>query len=211
MCAVALALLAPGCSGEHKPSGTPTPSKGPLVTTVPLRPPASLTAEPVPPTSSRAQVGPDLAWGTTVPSADVPTRSRLVGNVMYGLTGGERSQGLASLAYPTLSRDAGRTWVIDGPVFWIAAADGAEATSVIQAASPEISYAWGDGSYLRSTTDGGRHWWQTIFPTGSIFTVRYGTETLTVVTYGTNGKNGVTYTSTDSGQTWKLQPPTPNV
>jgi photosystem II stability/assembly factor-like uncharacterized protein len=141
--------------------------------------------------------------GAPVPAGGTVTRSREIDNVEFGLTGAESPNPLVALTYPVVSRDGGRTWAIDGPVFHVDAADGAEAMTFIQAISPDTVFAWGDGSYLRSTTDAGQHWWRSVFyGTGGICTVQYTAGTLT---YGPNCTNGVRYLSADAGRTWHVQ------
>ncbi|HET6915949.1 MAG TPA: hypothetical protein VFH56_07640 [Acidimicrobiales bacterium] len=119
-----------------------------------------------------------------------------MGGVTYGLA----DQGdLTSVNYPAISYDGGRRWAIDGPIFYIAAADGVSAVNTIAALSPTTAYAWGSGNFIRWTTNGGRQWWGAFF-SNSLEKVSFGDATIYPA-----GPAGPTYTSNDGGRTWTLK------
>lgn len=183
-------------------TGPPPPTTPTSVATSPTTVsswPSVVTATPY--SYNNPGVGPQLAFGTAIPSSDIGEQSRDVGGVTYGLA----DQGsLSSDNYPAISHDGGRSWTIDGPIFHIAAADEALSVSTITAVSATTAYAWGDGNYLRLTTDGGRQWWGAFFLT-SVDKAYENNGTLTVVLY-TGNASEPTYISNDDGRTWRLQP-----
>jgi hypothetical protein len=56
------------------------------------------------------------------------------------------------VVYPAISRDAGRTWRVDGPCFYYSAAQGPNVTSAIGARAPGSAYAWGAGGNVVKAT-----------------------------------------------------------
>jgi photosystem II stability/assembly factor-like uncharacterized protein len=103
------------------------------------------------------------------------------------------------VVYPAISTDGGRTWSVDGPCFYYAAAQGANAVSTIEARAPNWAYAWGyGGSYVKSTRDGGAHWFAADFPS-SIVQVTTKGDSLVVKLYRTPSR----YVSHDYGLTWR--------
>ena len=150
-------------------------------------------------------VGPQLSFGVAVLPSDIGSRSSDVGGVIYGLAD-ERDFG--SVNYPAISRDGGRSWTIDGPVFHIAAADGAAGVNTVTAVSATTAYAYGGGgNYIRFTTDGGRQWWGAFFE-DSVDGVSFGRGIMSATLF-TEGPTEPTYISHDDGRTWRLQPPMP--
>lgn len=174
------------------------PSRQSPLTTTPSWP-TVVTATPY--SYDNPAVGPQLSFGTAIPTSDIGARSNQVGNVTYALA----DQGdLLSVTYPAISHDAGRTWAIDGPILHITAANGAYAVGTITALSATAAYAWGGGgNFVRSTTDGGQHWWGALFD-DSVDRASDRNGVLTAVIYTQNG-NDPTYSSTDGGRTWRLQ------
>lgn len=123
-----------------------------------------------------------------------------MGGVTYGLA----DQGdLLSVHYPAISYDGGRTWAIDGPIFYIAAADGTAAVNTIAAVSATTAYAWGSGNFIRWTTNGGRQWWGAFLP-GGVDRVAIGNGTV-AVTIHADGTNEPSYLLGDDSRSWKLR------
>ena len=117
---------------------------------------------------------------------------------MYGLANRGR---LTSVAYPAISRDHGRTWRVDGPCFYYAAAQGPSFVSKVGAFSARSAYMWGPfANLIRVTKNGGRTWWETDMPDGVDRLVRRGRDLLALV--GPHGRRRV-YASADGGFTWR--------
>jgi photosystem II stability/assembly factor-like uncharacterized protein len=119
--------------------------------------------------------------------------------------------------FPVATTNRGRVWRIAGPVLHAPAAQGPLAVSQVGVAGPRTYIAYGDGSVVDVTTDGGRHWWRAglgdevpaVIASGRQLTafaqlqIPSGSETLRAVTW--------VYSSTDGGRTWRaddlLAPP----
>jgi photosystem II stability/assembly factor-like uncharacterized protein len=113
--------------------------------------------------------------------------------------------------------DGGRVWRIAGPVHHAPAAQGGLAVSHVGVAGPRTYIAYGDGSVVDVTADGGRRWWRAALGDEVPAVVAFGrqliafarrqipstSETLRAVTW--------VYRSTDGGRTWRaddlLAPP----
>ena len=110
------------------------------------------------------------------------------------------------------------TWRIDGPRFYVAAADGPDVTSSVGALGPDGAFFWGEGGdVVKITTDGGLRWSATGFGDG-VYSVRAAHGTLRTVALGNQVKGGAggafgafLYISTDAGRTWKLHGVLPDV
>lgn len=66
----------------------------------------------------------------------------------------------AGATFPATTADAGQVWRIAGPVFHAPAAQGPQAVEETSAAGVGRYLAYGVGSVVDATTDGGKHWWQ---------------------------------------------------
>lgn len=67
---------------------------------------------------------------------------------------------LAGETFPATTTDGGRVWRIAGPVLHAPAAQGALAVTQVGTAGPGRYMAFGDGSVVDVTNDGGKHWWR---------------------------------------------------
>jgi hypothetical protein len=159
---------------------------------------------------------PDLQpVGTLVPGADITVSASDGGGLRFGLAVFPSYQ---SATYPAISGDGGATWRIDGPCFWVAAADGPAETSSVGALGPDGAFFWGEGGdVVKITTDGGLRWSATGFGDG-VYSVRAAHGTLRTVALGNQVKGGAggafgafLYISTDAGRTWKLHGVLPDV
>ena len=107
---------------------------------------------------------------------------------------------MLSVVYPAISTDGGRTWSVDGPCFYYAAAQGANVVSTIEARAPNWAYAWGyGGCCVKSTRDGGAHWFAADFPSSVVRVAAKG-DSLFVKLYRAASR----YVSHDYGLTWRL-------
>ena len=66
----------------------------------------------------------------------------------------------AGETFPATTTDGGRVWRIAGPVLHAPAAQGALAVTQVGTAGPGRYMAFGDGSVVDVTNDGGKHWWR---------------------------------------------------
>jgi hypothetical protein len=138
-------------------------------------------------------------FGTRLAADEIGARSAATGGVVYGLADRGRVFGTV---YPAISRDDGRTWRVDGPCFYYAAAQGANVASNVGATSRRSAFVWGRfGSFVRVTRDGGRHWWETNIPFGARLVVQRG-RTLFAWADADKGAR-VAYASVDGGLTWR--------
>jgi hypothetical protein len=118
--------------------------------------------------------------------------------------------------YPAISTDAGARWQIDGPLFWVAAAQGGSGASRVGGLGSLGAYVWGPGgNAVRVTTDGGRHWWVAGFAWG-VYSVSASKGVLRTVAFGGPARDrgyeeAFLYVSHDSGLSWELRGELPNV
>ena len=111
--------------------------------------------------------------------------------------------------YPAQTLNGGRTWRIDGPVFYVPAAQGPSATAWVGAEPPRTYFAYGQGSVVNITTDGGKHW-RAAFLGDDVLSVTPGTKPNHVIAVvqdfasgeGTSITVKVTYVSKDGGRRW---------
>jgi photosystem II stability/assembly factor-like uncharacterized protein len=96
-----------------------------------------------------------IKLGTRVPSGRLA--ARVFANARRGFALFNSSSGET---FPAATDDGGRIWRIDGPVFFAPAADGALAVDQTGAVAPGTYWAFGPGSVVDVTTDGGKRWWQ---------------------------------------------------
>jgi len=117
-------------------------------------------------------------------------------------------RGLMGATYPAISTDGGAIWRIDGPRFYVAAAQAPNVTSSVGALGPHGAYFWGQGgNFVKITTDEGVHWWTTGFAAG-VYKVSAARGTLRTIALGNQVQGGAfqafLYVSTDSGRTWNF-------
>ncbi len=148
----------------------------------------------------------DQPLGALVPEADIVTTAADSERVLFGLA---IYRDLMSAMYPALSTDGGTTWRIDGPRFFVAAAQGANETGRVGALGPRGAYFWGQGgNFVKITTDDGVRWWIVGFAAG-VYSVGASHGTLRTVALGNQVScsefQAFLYVSTDSGKTWNLQ------
>jgi hypothetical protein len=144
--------------------------------------------------------------GTLVPKADIVARATTTSLVTFGLA---VYQDLMHATYPTISTDGGAIWRIDGPCFYVAAAQAASVTSSVGAIDPDGAYFWGrTGNSVEITTDKGARWWTIGFPDG-VYEVKAIGRTLRTVALGNQVRGGsfqaFLYISTNSGRTWTFR------
>jgi hypothetical protein len=75
-------------------------------------------------------------------------------------------------SYPVMTSDGGRSWRTAGPVLHIPAAQGAIAVGQPGMVGARILFAWcgSCNSVIDTSSDAGRHWWQTFLP-GQVLSV----------------------------------------
>lgn len=61
---------------------------------------------------------------------------------------------------PAATTDGGRVWRVVGPVLTAEVAQGALVVNRIGIAGPHTYFAYGDGSVVDVSPDGGKHWWR---------------------------------------------------
>ena len=97
-----------------------------------------------------------LARGTRVPNRGIGERAFI--NARRGFALADLPKGSAD-TYPVATTDGGRTWRIDGPLFYIPAAQAPAAVEFVGVAPPQTYFAFGGGgSVVDISTDGGKHW-----------------------------------------------------
>ena len=145
---VAIVVLA-GCWSAHPTAST---RPGPAGASAARTPPQRLTAARMGAHSTPFRV---LKPGTVIPPQEVASRAFVDARYGFGLaniTNGE--------TFPAATTNGGRTWRINGPVFHVPAANGAEGVGYTGVASRRTYFAYGS-SVVDVTTDGGNSWWQT--------------------------------------------------
>ena len=143
--------------------------------------------------------------GVLVPKADIVATAADGNRVIFGLA---VYRDLMAATYPAISTDGGAIWRIDGPRFYVAAAQAPNVTSSVGALGPHGAYFWGQGgNFVDITTDEGVHWWITGFAAG-VYKVSATGGTLRTVALGNQVQGGAfqafLYVSTNSGRTWNL-------
>jgi hypothetical protein len=112
--------------------------------------------------------------------------------------------------YPAETLDGGRNWRIDGPVFYVPAAQGPSVVAWVGAEPPLTYFAYGLGSVVNVTTDGGKHW-RASFLGDDVLSVVPGTKPNHLIAVvqdfgsggGTSNTVQVTYLSKDGGRRWR--------
>jgi hypothetical protein len=160
--------------------------------------PTTVTARPLGPRQGVVNV----SRGTVVPSSELGMRV---------FVDAERGFALAELhsgeTYPAATVDGGKRWRIDGPVFHIPAANGAAEVALAGAAPPRTYFAFGGGSVVDLSTDGGRHWWVAVLGEDVIGVLPGPGPKRLVAAVQNESSNGskvatVVYGSTDGGRHW---------
>jgi hypothetical protein len=159
-----------------------------------------------------ANEGGGLHRGSPIAAKVVAQRVSLGGNVRAGLAEGA---GVEGAVYPALSSDSGRTWHIDGPMFYRPAADAPNVTSRLAALGDDTLMAWGPGgNFVTTSTDRGAKWFTSNFPVG-VHSAAVSNGRLTVRALGNPTKSGDfatrQYVSTDGGLVWRRGPALGNV
>jgi hypothetical protein len=162
------------------------------------------------PTSIRAELLPDrspavyemLAQGTAVPASEVFQETLKAGELGSSVDGD--AYGLAfvqSQTYPVITTNGGKSWTVDGPIFYIAAADAPAVVDQIANVLPNTVFVWGEAGHVVVSTDGGEHWWSSNFNGALSMGQSWPGNGLFVVM---SINPSVTYTSSDGGRTWSL-------
>ncbi len=143
--------------------------------------------------------------GALVPKAGIVATAADSQRVLFGLAVYRDFMGAT---YPAISTDGGAIWRIDGPRFYVAAAQAAGNTSHVGALGAHGAYFWGPGgNSVKVTTDEGIHWWITGFAAG-VYKVSTTGGMLRTVAFGNQVQGGAfqafLFVSTNSGMTWNL-------
>jgi hypothetical protein len=226
--AVMISWLASAGSSGASPTKTIPPFRGSTLTTVTPRPGGPCRGSQIPqsphhvsiPRILRAAPLPSMPSpqpnyqreGAFVPQSNIHTTTTDGKGTLFGLAVYRR---LLEATYPALSTNGGHTWRIDGPLFWVAAADGAAATSDVGALGSHGAYFWGRGGNLvKVTIDDGVRWWVRGFSAG-VYKVSASHGALRTVALGNQVSctafRAFLYVSTDSGRTWRFQASLHNV
>lgn len=147
--------------------------------------------------------GSELKPGTPITAAEIGQHASLGGNAIAGLA--DRGALFGSV-YPALSTDGGSHWAIDGPRFYVAAANGPNVTDHIEAMNANTVIAWGHGgNFVKTTSDRGKHWYAANFPVGVEDAGTFNGH-LTVRALGDPNAHGRfptrRYNSSNDGRTW---------
>jgi hypothetical protein len=106
--------------------------------------------------------------------------------------------------YPAATFDGGAHWKTYGPALHVNAAQAPLAVSSIGAVNRRLVYAFGGGSVIDATNNGGKSWYGALF-NGEVMAVVHPIRgRLVAFIDGSSGKKGVTwqYVSRDGGRTW---------
>lgn len=206
-CIWALALLfVAGCTNgpeevEGSPPGTPIAATGKRAIDPSMKPVVHARSMPVPhhddgpvfflPPGSRVgrpSVGPVAADGM----------------IRYGLA---NDGPMMSVAFPVISTEGG-PWVINGPRFWYAAAQGGSGVGYVEVVPPTTAVYWGANA-IRMTSDRGRHWYYAWFDAG-VEDLQVRGRSIRARVFGPQEASGrwtqtYLYVSPDHGHTWELK------
>jgi hypothetical protein len=159
-CSLVSLMACGGPAAGHGPGTTATP------TTQPASPPirssrATVRARLLVP-GSYAPAYDMLSPGTPVPAQALVQTTQVQGQEVF--VDHRHGYGLAfvqSQTYPVTTADGGVTWHVDGPILYVAAADGDAYVDQISAPSARTVLVWGPTStnVVDVTTDGGTTWW----------------------------------------------------
>jgi hypothetical protein len=132
-------------------------------------------------------------------------RVLVTGTAGWKLAAGTQAQ------YAANTTDGGKTWRIASPALHVNAAQAPLVVTQLGASSAKVAYAFGGGQVADVTSDGGKHWYRTLF-NGTVMAVVPGTgkQLLAFVDGGASasGPSAPTwqYVSKNGGRTWKLTP-----
>jgi hypothetical protein len=206
----ALAATA-GCAPHPRgPTTSPSPPRAVIATTSAAHPvrhearlrifPATIHAVPL---ALHQRPSGALPIGARVPSADIGVDVSISGEVRFGLA----NQGsVFGNVYPAMSTDAGTEWLINGPRFSYAGADGQGRTNHVDVSRNGTLLAWGlGGNFVKTSTDRGRQWDEADF-FGGVESVKAVGDELVVQALGdqTSRNRFLTrrYVSRNDGRTW---------
>ncbi len=160
----------------------------------------------VPPSTQSSFIPNPLPIGALVPRADVTVTAVDSHGLRFGLATYPTPQ---DTTYPAISTDGGGSWRIDGPLFHVAAAQGASVITNVGPLGSRGAYFWGrGGNVVWVTTDRGSQWWSTGFSYG-VHRVSATHGILSAAALGNPLESGgfetFLYVSKDSGRTWTLR------
>ena len=141
--------------------------------------------------------------GTAVPGDDVTASVSDNSKLKFGLATFPSS----TQTYPAISTNGGTSWKVDGPLFHVAALQGASVVASSGALPPHGAYFWArGGNLIWITYDEGAHWWNVVFGAGvDDLSSRHGT--FEAVVFGAQVRatalQRFLYVSSDSGKTWR--------
>ena len=190
--AAALALAVSATALLSSPAAVSGASTRPLA--IAAAPPKTVTAQLITPRPG------ELAPGTKVRSRAIFS-NRVFTDAKHGFA-------LASppeADYTVATSDGGKTWRTDSPALHLHAANAPLAVLYIDAVSRKSVFAWGGGQVIDTTSDGGRTWYQTLFPgAGPVAVVPGGFGGRLLAFIGSfSGAATWRYTSNDGGRTWR--------
>jgi hypothetical protein len=162
---------------------------------------ASAAAPPKTVTAQRITSSP----GELAPGTRVRCRAIFSNRVFTDAKHGFALASAPDADYAVATSDGGKTWRIDSPVLHRHAANAPLVVSFIDAVSRKSVFAWGGGQVIDTTSDGGRTWYQTLFPNAGPLAVVPGGfgEQLLAFVGSFSGTNTWKYTSKDGGRTWR--------
>jgi hypothetical protein len=139
-----------------------------------------------------------LAQGTVVHSSALGQRVFTTAGNGFALAN------VGGAQYPAATTDGGAVWKTDGPALHLDAAQGPLAVVSVGAASRRTIYAFGTGSAVDVTSDGGKHWYQALFQGESMAVVPGISGHLVAFVDGNNAT--WQYVSKNGGRTWAYDP-----
>ena len=147
-----------------------------------------------------------LKPGTKVSAAKLRQRVFVNGSVGWALAIGDQAQ------YAATTTDGGTTWTIASPALHVNAAQAPLVVTQLGALSAKVAYAFGDSQVADVSSDGGEHWYRTLWE-GTVIAVvpGFGSHQLLAFVDGGASASGPSaptwqYSSTNGGKTWKLTP-----
>ncbi|HEY2766682.1 MAG TPA: sialidase family protein [Solirubrobacteraceae bacterium] len=162
-----------------------------------LSPTPTLTATPI------GRVPSTLKPGSDVHSRDLGHRVFVDDRHGFALANIGQAQ------YPAASTNGGRTWRVSGPALHLNAAQAPFVVCEVGALNRRVYFADGcGGEVVDSTSDGGKHWWRTLFGGGVQAVVGSGGRLVAFVAVSSEGgPTAVTwvYASNDGGKHWHYE------
>lgn len=142
--------------------------------------------------------------GSTVRSQQLHWRVFVSGRRGFALVA------LRSGVYPAATADGGRRWFVDGPVLYTESADAPLTVTMVGALGPRSYYAYGGGSVVDFTSDGGRRWYRATLGDYVLSVVpstdRHHMIAVVQNSAGSTSRAAITaiYVSSDGGRFWHL-------